>query len=134
MCGIAGFVDYHSKSDPSVLHGMTDALVHRGPDASGYHFCQQAKYTLGLGHRRLSIIDLSPAGNQPMSYANERFWIVFNGEIYNFAEIRNKLAAMGHNFLTSSDTEVILHAYHEWGTSCLREFIGMFALVIYDNR
>ncbi len=112
---------------------MTNALMHRGPDASGYYFDQTANYSIGLGHRRLSIIDLSPAGNQPMQFLNGRYWIVFNGEIYNFAEIKNTLADLGHQFETQSDTEVILHAYHEWGASALKYFIGMFAFVIYDT-
>jgi len=134
MCGIAGFIDFKSKSDKSDLSKMTDALVHRGPDASGYYFDQKENYSVGLGHRRLSIIDLSPAGNQPMQFLNNRYRIIFNGEIYNYAELKEILTALGHRFETHSDTEVILHAYHQWGAEALKRFIGMFALVIYDEQ
>ncbi len=133
MCGIAGFVDFNARNGKKELISMTDALIHRGPDASGYYFDQKAQFSIGLGHRRLSIIDLSPAGNQPMQFANGRYWIVFNGEIYNFAEIKVLLIELGHQFDTQSDTEVILHAYQEWGAGALDYFIGMFAFVLYDT-
>jgi asparagine synthase (glutamine-hydrolysing) len=133
MCGIAGFIDYNSNSDKPALINMTEALLHRGPDASGYYFDQKMNYSVGLGHRRLSIIDLSPAGNQPMMFLNGRYWIIFNGEIYNYAEIKEILLGLGHHFETHSDTEVILHAYHEWGGDAIKYFIGMFAFVIYDS-
>src|SRR6185437_1119425 len=98
-------------------------------------FCDQTdQYSVGLGHRRLSIIDLSPAGNQPMQFLNGRYWIIFNGEIYNYAEIKDLLTGLGHRFETHSDTEVILHAYHEWGADALKHFIGMFVFVIYDTQ
>ena len=134
MCGITGFIDFTDRTSKSELIAMTDKLLHRGPDASGYFYQQKNNYAIGLGHRRLSIIDLSPAGNQPMQFLNERYWIIFNGEIYNFAEIKQRLSEMGHRFDTHSDTEVILHAYHEWGTDALQHFIGMFAFVIYDTE
>ena len=134
MCGISGFVDFTSRNGSVELESMTDILFHRGPDANGYYFKQRSSYSIGLGHRRLSIIDLSKAGNQPMQFLNDRYWIVFNGEIYNFAEIRDQLATLGHKFETKSDTEVILHAYHEWGAAALQHFIGMFAFVIYDSE
>ena len=133
MCGISGFVDFNAKNGQTELQSMTDALLHRGPDASGYHLDQTSNYSIGLGHRRLSIIDLSPAGNQPMQFSDGRYWIVFNGEIYNYAEIKEVLAGLGHQFDTHSDTEVILHAYHQWGSGALKYFIGMFAFVIYDK-
>ena len=133
MCGISGFVDFNAVNGQSELRAMTDALIHRGPDASGHFFEKKPGYSVGLGHRRLSIIDLSPAGNQPMQFLNGRYWIIFNGEIYNFAEIKEVLVRLGHVFETQSDTEVILHAYHEWGASALERFIGMFAFVIYDT-
>jgi asparagine synthase (glutamine-hydrolysing) len=133
MCGISGFVDFKGKNGQSELRSMTDALFHRGPDASGYYFDQTDSFSIGLGHRRLSIIDLSPAGNQPMQFLDNRYWIVFNGEIYNYAEIKKVLTGLGHQFETQSDTEVILHAYHEWGSDSLKYFIGMFAFVIYDK-
>ncbi|MDP4212584.1 MAG: asparagine synthase (glutamine-hydrolyzing) [Bacteroidota bacterium] len=134
MCGIAGFIDFKAKAGKPELVAMTDSLTHRGPDASGY-FCDQTdQYSVGLGHRRLSIIDLSPAGNQPMQFLNGRYWIIFNGEIYNYAEIKDLLTGLGHRFETHSDTEVILHAYHEWGADALMHFIGMFVFVIYDRQ
>ncbi len=133
MCGISGFIDFKAQNDKSALESMTDALIHRGPDASGYYFDKPDGYSIGLGHRRLSIIDLSPAGNQPMQFLNGRYWIIFNGEIYNFAEIKEVLVGLEHRFETQSDTEVILHAYHEWGAAALQYFIGMFAFVIYDR-
>ena len=134
MCGITGFVDYKVKNGKTELKIMTDSLVHRGPDASGYYVNQINGYSIGLGHRRLSIIDLSPGGNQPMQFLNGRYWIIFNGEIYNFAEVKQVLAGLGHQFTTQSDTEVILHAYHQWGTAALKYFIGMFAFVIFDTE
>ncbi len=132
MCGISGFLDYHKTSSQTVLQEMTDTLWHRGPDASGYDFFETSSMQLGLGHRRLSIIDLSPAGNQPMHH--EHLSIVFNGEIYNYKEIRQKLETSGHAFKTHSDTEVILQAYQCWGEKCIQEFTGMFAFSIYDYQ
>jgi asparagine synthase (glutamine-hydrolysing) len=134
MCGISGFIDFKSKSTKEELVKMTDALLHRGPDASGYFFDQREEYTAGLGHRRLSIIDLSPAGNQPMQFLDGRYWIIFNGEIYNYAELKEVLKELGHRFETHSDTEVILHAYHQWGPDALKRFVGMFAFVIFDKQ
>ena len=113
MCGIAGFIDYQNSSSESVLRSATDILSHRGPDGSGYAFKQLDDCQIGLGHRRLSIIDLSNAASQPMSY--KHFSIVFNGEIYNYAEIKTVLLQKGHQFETHSDTEVIIHAWEEWG-------------------
>ena len=133
MCGITGFIDFRSAMDKSVLISMTDKLVHRGPDASGYYFEQNNNFTLGLGHRRLSIIDLSASGNQPMKFLDGRYHIIFNGEIYNYKEIKELLAVIGHRFETNSDTEVILHAYQEWGVGALKYFVGMFSFVIYDS-
>jgi asparagine synthase (glutamine-hydrolysing) len=133
MCGIAGFVDFNSKTGKPELLAMTDSLKHRGPDASGYYFDQCDQYAIGLGHRRLSIIDLSVAGNQPMQFLDGRYQIIFNGEIYNYEEIKEMLTGLGHRFETHSDTEVILHAYHEWGSEALKHFVGMFAFVIYDE-
>lgn len=131
MCGIAGFIDFNKRTAEGVLHKMTDILQHRGPDGDG-HFTDITDYAItGLGHRRLSIIDLSNAASQPMQF--ESLYIVFNGEIYNYNEIRDKLIVKGHHFSTHSDTEVILHAYKEWGNKCIDRFIGMFAFVIYDK-
>jgi asparagine synthase (glutamine-hydrolysing) len=110
---------------------MNDALSHRGPDGEGY-WCNTKK-TVHLGHRRLSIIDLSDAAAQPMHYL-DRYTIVYNGEIYNYPELRNTLITLGHTFFTNSDTEIILAAYHHYGEDCLRHFDGMFAFSIWDNQ
>ncbi len=107
---------------------MTTALAHRGPDADGFYFGD----TVGLGHRRLSIIDLS-TGDQPLSNEDGSVWVVFNGEIYNFADVRQLLASAGHRFRTHSDTEVIVHAYEEWGVDAVDRFRGMFAFAIWDQ-
>ena len=116
MCGIAGFIDFKTILQKQLLKKMTDSLIHRGPDAEGYFYAQKNNYAVGLGHRRLSIIDLSPLGNQPMQFSNGRYQIVFNGEIYNYQEIKDDLIRSGHEFISHSDTEVILHAFNEWGT------------------
>lgn len=130
MCGIAGFIDFQRRSSSEVLQAMTDTLYHRGPDGAGYEYVETQQAQIGLGHRRLAIIDLTDHGKQPMPF--QELWITFNGEIYNFKEIRNDLAALGHSFTSESDTEVILHAFHQWGQDCLHRFIGMFAFVIYN--
>jgi asparagine synthase (glutamine-hydrolysing) len=109
---------------------MNQALKHRGPDDQSTYFDDK----VSLGHRRLSIIDLSPAGKQPKCNEDESIWIVFNGEIYNFQEIRPKLEEKGHKFSSNSDTEVIIHAYEEWGTGCVERFNGMWAFAIYDKN
>lgn len=132
MCGISGFIDFNRGSSDVQLKNMTDSLYHRGPDGSGYEFLQTNKYQLGLGHRRLSIIDLSETGKQPMKF--EHLWITFNGEIYNYKEVKAELIALNHQFLGHSDTEVILHAFDQWGVSCIDKFIGMFVFVIYDIK
>jgi len=131
MCGIAGFIDFSDTSSGEVLQKMTDALIHRGPDGAGYEFFQRSGYSIGLGHRRLAIIDLSETGKQPMQFGE--LWITFNGEIYNFLEIKTELEKNGHRFIGHSDTEVILHAFSEWGIRCTDRFIGMFSFVIYDQ-
>jgi len=127
MCGISGIVGCGNRA---VLERMTDAIAHRGPDDSGVLWLEE--HRLGLGHRRLSIIDLSPAGHQPMSDDESNLWIVFNGEIYNYREIRAELQTKGHSFRSNSDTEVLLKAYRQWGENCLARLNGMFAFVIYD--
>jgi asparagine synthase (glutamine-hydrolysing) len=131
MCGITGFVDFSSQSSESILKGMTNTLEHRGPDGEGYHFVQNIHFQLGLGHRRLSIIDLNVTGKQPMIF--KKWSITFNGEIYNFKDIKSNLEKLGHSFLSHSDTEVILHAFDQWGIECIHHFIGMFAFVIYNE-
>lgn len=131
MCGISGFIDYQRSSSKPVLREMTDTLQHRGPDAAGYEVFETSETTVGLGHRRLAIIDLSAAGIQPMHHGN--LSIVFNGEIYNYQELRVDLSSLGHKFHTGSDTEVILHSFEAWGKECVKRFTGMFSFVIYDR-
>ena len=132
MCGIAGFIDFNKKSNYETLQNMTDVLYHRGPDDSGYSFYSLSNYNVGLGHRRLSILDLSSHGHQPMKFDNLE--IVYNGEVYNFREIRNELERYGYKFKSNSDTEVILKAYHKWGIKAVDKFNGMFAILIYDKK
>ena len=132
MCGIVGLIDFRKKSSQSILENCTIELAHRGPDGSGTKLFETGDCQVGLGHRRLSIIDLSNAAGQPMEYKGN--WIIFNGEIYNYNEIRDVLIQKGHQFVTHSDTEVILHAWQEWGAAMLQQFIGMFAFVIYDTN
>ncbi len=133
MCGISGIFNLNSEPIQfEDLRCFTDSMLHRGPDASGYELFEND--TLGLGQRRLSILDLSESGKQPMSYADQRFWITYNGEIFNFEEIKSELRAKGHAFKTETDTEMILAAYAEWGTACLNRFNGMWAMAIWDNR
>lgn len=132
MCGISGFVDFSKKTDEAILQKMNRMLTHRGPDGEGYGIYQNEKAVIGLGHRRLSIIDLTEGGSQPQTFGS--LHITFNGEIYNYEEIKKELEAKGHTFHSHSDTEVILHSYAEWGSDCLRRFIGMFAFVIYDEH
>jgi asparagine synthase (glutamine-hydrolysing) len=129
MCGIAGRFNYDSLRpvDRDVLVAMTDAVAHRGPDAAGYYHAPG----IGLGHRRLSIIDLA-TGDQPLANEDGTVQVVFNGEIYNFADVRTELLARGHRFRTSSDTEIIVHGYEEWGDRCVDRFRGMFAFALWD--
>jgi asparagine synthase (glutamine-hydrolysing) len=129
MCGIAGQYNFKSLApvSPSLLRDITCTLAHRGPDDEGFH----VEGPLGLGFRRLSIIDLA-GGHQPMSDQDETVWVVFNGEIYNFPELRIELEALGHRFRTRSDTEVIVHGYKQWGANVLQRLNGMFGLAIWD--
>lgn len=131
MCGISGFVDFNKKTGKDTLEKMNRIMAHRGPDGEGYEIYNDTAATIGFGHLRLSIIDLTEGGKQPMSYNN--LHITFNGEVYNYAEIKKQLEAKGHQFHSHSDTEVILHAYAEWGSAALQQFIGMFAFAIYDE-
>ncbi len=130
MCGIAGKLNFDATQpvDPARLAAMTAVIAHRGPDADGFHIGAG----VGLGHRRLSIIDLA-TGDQPLANEDGTIWVVFNGEIYNFAEIRDELVARGHRFRTHSDTEVIAHAYEEWGDAAVDRFRGMFAIALWDE-
>lgn len=132
MCGITGFVDFSKRSSRDTLKSMAEALIHRGPDDAGDEIFEHQNYTIGFGFRRLAILDLSPLGHQPMYNPVNQNWIVFNGEIYNFQEIKRELTELGHVFISNGDTEVILKSYQQWGTDCVHRFIGMFAIVIYD--
>ena len=127
MCGICGLWQPGRANENSV-RAMNEALIHRGPDDQGYHFDGQ----VGLGHRRLSIIDLQ-RGHQPLSNEDGTVWIVFNGEIYNFPELRRKLESLNHRFSTNTDTEVIVHLYEEFGPECVKQLRGMFAFGIWDR-
>jgi asparagine synthase (glutamine-hydrolysing) len=129
MCGIAGI---YGRVDPTLVERMMLAQAHRGPDDHGLWSDETQGIT--LGHRRLSIIDLSPAGKQPMSYADDRLWIIFNGEIYNYRELRRALEDHGCAFRSETDTEVLLAAYQVWGTACLPRLRGMFAFALFDRR
>lgn len=131
MCGICGVWYFNGQpASPVEVKAMTDKLAHRGPDGEGMYL----EGSLGLGHRRLAILDLSLAGQQPMSYADGRYRITFNGEIYNFLELRAELESKGYTFRSTSDTEVILAAYIAWGSDCLLKFNGMWAFAIWDSR
>lgn len=134
MCGLAGFVDFNAKTSLETLRKMTDCIAHRGPDDSGHEVVQTDSFTLGLGFRRLSIIELSALGHQPMIADDGNYTITFNGEIYNYKEVRKILQDAGIGFKTNSDTEVILQSYIKWGRACVQHFIGMFAFVIYDKN
>jgi asparagine synthase (glutamine-hydrolysing) len=127
MCGLAGFYTTNNNLSETDLRTMTDCLSHRGPDAGGYYYDSN----IGLGHRRLSIIDLSESANQPMESHSGRYMIIFNGEIYNFREIAPEL---GIDLKTSGDTEVILEAFVKWGPDFVHRLNGMFALAIYDKQ
>ena len=130
MCGIAGLFDPQGSAQfaPPTIERMTDALVHRGPDGAGVWSAEG----IGLGHRRLSIIDLA-GSPQPMHSADGRCVIVFNGEIYNYRELRAELAGEGARFATDGDTEVILAAWQRWGVDCLARLNGMFAFALWDR-
>ena len=143
MCGICGIINFNGKPiSQNLIQQMNNTLIHRGPDDEGYYFSQRLgssgqrigdRPSVALAHRRLSIIDLD-TGHQPMSNEDGTVWIVFNGEIYNFIKLREKLIKKGHQFCTKSDTEVIIHAYEEYGTNCLKHFIGMFVFALWDEK
>ena len=150
MCGICGEIDFNEGAGVESIQRMCRVLAHRGPDDHGMVFIKSNQYLevkdcsefipdtnpfeIGLGHRRLSIIDLSIDAHQPMCNEDGKIWIVFNGEIYNFQETREKLVKKGHSFKSKSDTEVILHAYEEFGVECLNHLRGMFAFAIWDSK
>ncbi len=132
MCGILGIASQRPIPRGAWLSAGCDAVRHRGPDDSGEWWSEDGR--VGLGHRRLAIIDLSPGGHQPMEHVEGQLHIVFNGEIYNYVSLRDELRSLGHAFRSDSDTEVILAAYCEWGLDCLSRLNGMFAFALYDNR
>jgi len=149
MCGITGEINYQSGVKIETVRRMSEVLAHRGPDDEGIVLFRGENYIklnspylndsgnsfeVGLGHRRLSIIDLSMDAHQPMANEDRSIWVVFNGEIYNFQEIRNHLEKKGHIFKSRSDTEVIIHSYEEWGVECLEQFRGMFAFGLWDCK
>ena len=160
MCGICEIINFHgSPVDPTILTGMRDTLSHRGPDDKGavliargssrgstgyltfldfeevdHIHCHRDCYDVGLAHRHLSIIDLSSPGRQPMCNEDSSSWITYNGEIYNFLELRETLEKRRHIFNTHSDTEVIIHAYEEWGEDFVSHLRGMFAIAIWDSN
>lgn len=153
MCGISGIVSFKGALDPKLIVAMTDIVHYRGPDDFGY-VCGDMenrtaipfkdtgellaspvkRWTLLLGHRRLSIIDLSERGHQPMFYGDGRLWLSYNGEIYNYIELREELKSKGYVFRTNTDTEVILASYQEWGIDCLTRFNGMWAFALLDLK
>jgi asparagine synthase (glutamine-hydrolysing) len=136
MCGITGFISA-TKNIPNptgVIKAMIRSLAHRGPDEGDYaEFALENTKQVFLGHRRLKIIDLSSTGHQPMFNFGKNTCIVYNGEIYNYIELKNELAAKGYKFISTSDTEVVLYAYEEWGTECFKRFNGMWAIAIFDK-
>lgn len=155
MCGIFAFLDLNnSRMNPDSLEKMSGSIIHRGPDDSGYAFFElfgeqrtldcknmieptyfeKYKGLLAFGHRRLSIIDLTEAGHQPMHNEDRTIWIIYNGEIYNYRELTEELEKKGHFFRSKTDTEVILHAYEEWGTECLGHFNGMWAFALWNKK
>ena len=132
MCGICGIV--YSSGEKRVhgelLRSMASVINHRGPDDEGIYL----KGTVGLAHKRLSILDLSPAGHQPMTNEDGSIWIVFNGEIYNFLDLREDLQKRGHTFSSQTDTETIIHLYEEKGVECVHDLRGMFAFALWDEN
>jgi len=130
MCGIVGIFNRNGEPVPAgLLKRMTDVIAHRGPDGEGHY----TDGPVGLGHRRLAIIDLTPTGHQPMSNKTGEVVITYNGEVYNFQKLRIELEALGYQFHSHTDTEVVLHAYEEWGEACVAHFNGMFAFAIWDK-
>lgn len=132
MCGILGVLQTNIEIKRSLFNRMLDTLAHRGPDGHGIKGIDNDRVL--LGHRRLAIIDLSPAGAQPMSNEDGTVWITFNGEIYNYRELRNELLKSGHSFRSDSDTEVIVHAWEEWGRACVDRLRGIFAFGLWDDH
>ena len=135
MCGVAGYIDFPENNNSSLLNidEILNSIEHRGPDAKHYHSYNVNNVNVVLGHLRLSIQDLSHSADQPMSNDTKKYHIIYNGEVYNFHEIKAELITKNYNFKTESDTEVVLYAYIEWGAACVNKFIGMFTIVILDE-
>ena len=133
MCGIYGYVSSRGGIQPEILRRMGDTLRHRGPDDEGECIQHSEELAVALGHKRLSIIDLTSAAKQPISDEDGKIWLTYNGEIYNFRELRSELAAKGHTFKSTSDGEVIVHLYEEMGAACLERLKGMFAFALWDE-
>src|SRR5437867_3584097 len=131
MCGIAGI---WGEANEDLIRRMTETVAHRGPDDAGTEVFARSGQAVSLGHRRLSIIDLSPAGRQPMANEDETVWVVFNGEIYNFPELRRQLLAEGHQFRSRTDTEVLIHGYEQWGIDFVKRLNGIFAFALWDAQ
>ena len=132
MCGICGFISKQNITRDE-LHAMNETMIHRGPDDGGVEiYPMKQGYSIGLAQRRLAILDLSSLGHQPMHSADGRVSVVYNGEIYNFRQIREELK--GYPFISDCDTEVIIAAYLKWGISCVDHFNGMFAICLYDRE
>src|SRR5665647_279029 len=132
MCGIAGYISLNNTITEQQLKQAALLMEHRGPDANGFYFSDDK--AVGLAHRRLSILDLSTSANQPMFSADGRYCIVFNGEVYNFKELKEQLADKGASLKTTADTEVILELFVQQGTSCFAKMNGMFAFAIFDIK
>ena len=135
MCGIVGIIHRENQNKETFegfINSMRDTMIHRGPDGYGTWISDNGK--VGLGHRRLSIIDLSDAGRQPMSNPEKTIWITYNGEIYNHLEVRAELEKLGYKYHSGTDTETIIYAYQEWGINCLNKFNGMFAIGLWDAK
>ena len=133
MCGIAGWVNFSGKPViKETLENMADAIAHRGPDGEGYWVNENRN--IGFAHRRLAIIDLTDSGKQPMHYVDGRYTITFNGEIYNYVELREELKKSGYKFVSQSDTEVILALYDYKREKCLSDLDGMFSFAIWDEK
>ena len=131
MCGICGIFNLDGEPIPHrYIKSMTDAMAHRGPDDEGHYIDGD----MALGHRRLAILDLTSEGHQPMLTQDRQYVLSYNGEVYNFKELRAELESLGHQFRSRSDSEVVLHAYAQWGSDCVERFNGMFAFAIWDRN
>src|SRR6476620_240277 len=134
MCGIYGVIARKGQINPEILPRMGRALAHRGPDDGNERIAISDAGCVALGHKRLSIIDLSAAGRQPMANEDESVWLTLNGEIYNYQELRQELETKGHRFRSHSDSEVVVHLYEESGAKCLAKLKGMFAFALWDSK